>query len=118
MKKPSSEIYLKKMKKALSFVIFRYLNYLKLLVVHCVKIVQIWNFFWSVFSCIRTEYGDLMRKSPYSVRIQEIQTRKNSVFGHFSRSGCLTECFLCQIFQQNNGRSFCTFNWRFTNFFS
>ena len=27
--------------------------------------------FWSVFSCIRTEYGDLTRKSPYSVRIQE-----------------------------------------------
>ena len=25
--------------------------------------------FWSVFSCIRTEYGDLTRKSPYSVRI-------------------------------------------------
>ena len=27
--------------------------------------------FGSVFSCIRTEYGDLTRKSPYSVRIQE-----------------------------------------------
>ena len=25
--------------------------------VHCVKSVQIRNFFWSVFSCIRTEYG-------------------------------------------------------------
>ena len=35
---------------------------------HCVKSVQIWSFFWSVFSCIQTEYGDLC---PYSVRIQE-----------------------------------------------
>ena len=32
---------------------------------HCMKSVQIRSFFWSVFSCIRT--------------------RKNSVFGHFSR---------------------------------
>ena len=31
------------------------------------------EFFWSVFSCIRTEY-------------RKIPTRKNSVFGHFSRS--------------------------------
>ena len=29
------------------------------------------EFFWSVFSCILTEYGDLRGKSPYSVRIQE-----------------------------------------------
>ena len=29
------------------------------------------EFFWSVFSCIQTEYGDSLRKSPYSVRIQE-----------------------------------------------
>ena len=35
--------------------------------------VQIRSFFWSVFSRIRTEYG-------------KIRTRKNSVFGHFSRS--------------------------------
>ena len=33
---------------------------------HCVKSVQIRSFFWSVFACI--------------------WTRKNSVFGHFSRS--------------------------------
>ena len=28
---------------------------------HCVKSVQIRSYFWSVFSCIRTEYGDLLR---------------------------------------------------------
>ena len=34
---------------------------------HCVKSVQIQSYFLSVFSCIRTEYGDLLCKSPYSV---------------------------------------------------
>ena len=43
---------------------------------HCVKSVQIRSFFWSVFSCIRTEY-------------RKIRTRNKTVFGHFSRSGCL-----------------------------
>ena len=40
---------------------------------HYVKSVQIRSFFRSVFSLIRTEY-------------KKIRTRKNSVFGHFSRS--------------------------------
>ena len=35
---------------------------------------------------VRTEYGDLLSKSPYSVQIQKIQTRKGSAFGLFSRS--------------------------------
>ena len=39
---------------------------------HCVKSVQMRSFFYSVFPCIRTEYGDLWSRSPYSVRIQEI----------------------------------------------
>ena len=30
-------------------------------VVHCVKSVQIRSYFWSVFSCIHTEYRDLLR---------------------------------------------------------
>ena len=29
------------------------------------------EFFWSEFTCIRTEYGDLWSKYPYSDRIQE-----------------------------------------------
>ena len=40
---------------------------------HYAKIVQIRSYFWSVFSCIRTEY-------------RKIRTRNNSVFGNFSRS--------------------------------
>ena len=43
---------------------------------HCVKSVQIRSFFWSVFSCIRTEYGDFRIKSLYSVRIQENTDQK------------------------------------------
>ena len=36
------------------------------------KSIQIRSYFWSGFSCIRTEY-------------RKIRTRNNSVFGHFSR---------------------------------
>ena len=39
---------------------------------HCVKSVQIRSYFWSVFSCIQSEY-------------RKIRTTNNSVFGHFSR---------------------------------
>ena len=56
---------------------------------HCVKSAQIRSFFWFVFSCIRTEYGDLQSKSPYTVRIQENADQKKCVFGHFSRSNSL-----------------------------
>ena len=47
---------------------------------HCAKSLQIRSFFWSVFSCIRTE---LLFKSPFSVPIQEDTDQKDSVFGHF-----------------------------------
>ena len=33
-----------------------------LLLFRCVKSVQIRSFFWSVFSLIRTEYGEILRK--------------------------------------------------------
>ena len=41
-----------------------------------VKRAQIRSFFWSVFSCIQNEFGDLLRKSAYSVRIQENTNQK------------------------------------------
>ena len=44
------------------------------------------EFFWSVFSRIWTEYGDLLYISPYSVQMRENKDQKNSVFGHFSSS--------------------------------
>ena len=43
---------------------------------HCVKSVQIWSYFWSVFSSIRSEYEDLRSKSPYSVRIEDNTDQK------------------------------------------
>ena len=45
------------------------------------------EFFWSVFSCIRTEtetYG--VSLTPYSVWIREDTDQKNSEYGHLSRS--------------------------------
>ena len=36
------------------------------------------EFFWSVFSRIRTEYGEIIRISPYSVRMQ-INTDKKKL---------------------------------------
>ena len=47
----------------------------EMLNIHCVKSVQVQSFFWSVFYRIQSEYG-------------KIQTRKDSVFGHFSHSDC------------------------------
>ena len=45
---------------------------------HYVKNVQIRSFFWSMFFLVHSEY-------------KKIWTRKNSVFGHFSRSEISTE---------------------------
>ena len=33
--------------------------------------------FWSLFSSIRTEYGEILRISPYSVRMLENTNQKN-----------------------------------------
>ena len=43
---------------------------------HYVKSVQMRSFFWSVFSCMHTEYADLPSKSLYSVWIQENTDQK------------------------------------------
>ena len=42
--------------------------------------------FWSVFSRIRTEYGEILRISPYSFGMRENADRNNYEHGHFSRS--------------------------------
>ena len=42
--------------------------------------------FWSSFSRIRTEYGEILRISPYSVRMREIADQNNSKYGQVSRS--------------------------------
>ena len=41
--------------------------------------------FLSAFTCIRTEYGEILRISPYSVRMREKADQNNSECGHFLR---------------------------------
>ena len=48
------------------------------LALHCVKSVQIRIFFWSLFSCIRTEYGDLRIR--IQIRIGKISSHFKSKF--------------------------------------
>ena len=43
--------------------------------------------FWSVFSRIQTEYGEILGISPYSVQMQENKDQNNSEYRLFSRSG-------------------------------
>ena len=62
---------------------------------HCVKSVEIRSFFWSVFSCIRTEYGVYSVNLRIQSKYRKIRTRKISVFGHFSRC----EIILEKVFQ-------------------
>ena len=42
--------------------------------------------FWSVFSHIWTEYGEIIRVSPYSVRMRENTDQNNFEYGHFLSS--------------------------------
>ena len=44
------------------------------------------EFFWLIFSRVRIECGQILRISPYSVRMRENSYQKNSEYGHFSRS--------------------------------
>ena len=45
--------------------------------------VSVFGVFWSVSSRIRTEYGEILRISPYSVRMRENTDQNNSEYGHF-----------------------------------
>ena len=42
--------------------------------------------FWSIFSRIRTEYEEILRLSPYSVRMRENMDQNNFEYGQFLRS--------------------------------
>ena len=53
---------------------------------HCVKCVQIRKFFWSVFSRIRMNTMNVFLSLRIQSKCGKIRTRKNSVFGQFSRS--------------------------------
>ena len=43
------------------------------------------EFFWFIFSRIRTEYREIRSISPYSIWMRENTDQKNSGYGHFSR---------------------------------
>ena len=62
---------------------------------YCTKNVQMQIFFWSIFSCIPTEYEDLLRKSLHSVRIQEKTDQKKlricTLFTQWLKSEQLTD---------------------------
>ena len=64
------------------------------------KSVQIRNFFWSVFSCTQSEY-------------RKTQTRKNSVFGHFSP----TQESWAEVFRGYWKRLYFMFSWKYFNIF-
>ena len=51
---------------------------------HCVKKCPYSELFWSVFSRIRTEYGEIQSVSPYLARMRENADQNNSEYGHFS----------------------------------
>ena len=55
---------------------------------HCVKSVRIRSCSGSVFSRIRTEFGEIRSISPYSVWMWENTDQNNSDYGYFSRSVC------------------------------
>ena len=42
--------------------------------------------FWSAFSRIWTEYGEIRSISPYLVRMRENADQNNSKYGHFLRN--------------------------------
>ena len=44
------------------------------------------EFFWSVFSRIRSDYGEILCIAPYSVRMRENTDQNNSEYWNFSRS--------------------------------
>ena len=44
------------------------------------------EFFWSVFSRIRTEYGEILLITPYPVQMRENTDQKNSEHRNFIRS--------------------------------
>ena len=54
----------------------------------CTKCVQIRSFFWSVFSRIRTDHGEIRSISPYSVRVREnTDQRKHRIWTLFTQCG-------------------------------
>ena len=54
--------------------------------IHCVKSFRIFSFSGPYFPRIRIERREILRISPYSVRMREDTDQKDSEYGHFLRS--------------------------------
>ena len=65
--------------------------YLQLCMFACNFACPYSELFWSVFSRIWIEYGEMLHISPYSVQIRENVDQNNSEYGHFSRS--VPDCY-------------------------
>ena len=62
------------------------------------------EFYWSVFSLIRAEYGEFLRISQYTVWMRKSKDQKNSEYEHLSRSKKrLALIFLAIKIYQENG---------------
>ena len=67
------------------------------------KYIQIRSFFWSVFSGIRTEYREILRISPYSVRLRENTDQKKLRIGtlftqwHFPNKGRIQDSTILSL---------------------
>ena len=62
--------------------------------------------FWSVFSCIRTEYGEIRSIFLYSVRMRWNTDQNNSQYGHFLRSKWFKNLKLSFVFSVKRTREF------------
>ena len=70
------------------------------------------EFFWSVFSRIGTEYGEILLISPYSIQIWKNTDQKNSEYTRFLR--CVK--ILCVAMKRSNS-IYCWANKRFFHIF-
>ena len=60
--------------------------------------------FWSAFSCIRIEHGEILRISPYSVQMRENADQNNWEYGHFLRSVFLLRVIRKAFNQDENSK--------------
>ena len=72
--------------------------------------VSVIGSFWSVFSRIRTEYGEIHCISPYLIWMRENTDQKNSEYGGFSRSDTVI-CFSSCKKAKPNDKHFFRSNW-------
>ena len=72
---------------------------------HCMKSVQIRSYFWSVFSRIWTEYGEIQSISPYSIRMRENTDQKKTPYSD--------TCYAMEDYWNIN--KFCKLYWGYRN---